>query len=251
MAITDDELDARLARGRIHVRDGNLPAPVVSLLISETRVAARSKMLRTRVTAVTAAGAIVLCGIVAGPATADTVQKFLAQTVLNPATDDVASPSDEWIDTAASDFSDYVASVYPQWLPLAPGQTRQGLIASVADQLASTPALTQEVSVKRSFENAVYVGWMGEWIAANDVGDQSRMDAAIAVLELAPTWPAVAATDGGGVATLMAGFVAEMAMGDADAAQAAAQYDGNPAWDGIERDALITQLITKYIPEAL
>ena len=105
--------------------------------------------------------------------------------------------------------------------------------------------------MQRSFETVVYAAWMGEWIAAHDAGDQARMVAAIAVLKDTPTWPALVATDGGGVTTLMAGFVAEMADGNAEVAQAAAQYDGNPAWDGIDRDALIAELFTKYIPEAL
>ncbi|TFB78499.1 hypothetical protein E3O21_05570 [Cryobacterium flavum] len=179
------------------------------------------------------------------------MQKFLAQTVLNPSVDSVASPSEEMIDTGASDFPEYAASIYPQWLPIAPGQTQQGVIARVVAQQAATPALTPELNVQRSFETVVYTAWMGEWIAAHDAGDQARMNAAIAVLEDTPTWPALVATDGGGVTKLMAGFVAEMADGDAEVAQAAAQYDGNPAWDGIDRDALIAELFAKYIPEAL
>ena len=251
MAITDDELDRRLRSGRVEIRGEILPPGVVSALTSDTRATARGRTLRTRVTAVTAAGAIVLSGIVTGPATADMVQKFLAQTVLNPSVDSVASPSEEMIDTGASDFPEYAASIYPQWMPLAPGQTQQGVIARVVAQQAATPALTPEINVQRSFETVVYSAWMGEWIAAHDAGDQARMAAAITVLEDTPTWPALVATDGGGVTKLMAGFVAEMADGDAEVAQAAAQYDGNPAWDGIDRDALIAELFTKYIPGAL
>ncbi|WP_129590350.1 hypothetical protein [Cryobacterium aureum] len=178
------------------------------------------------------------------------MQKFLAQTVLNPPLDSVASPSEEMIDTAAFDFPEYAASIYPLWLPLAPGQTQQGVIAQVVAQQMATPALTTELNVRRSFETVVYTAWMGEWIAAHDAGDEARMAAAIAVLEDTPTWPAIVATDGGGITNLMAGFVAEMADGDAEVAQAAAQYDGNPAWDGIDREALITELFTKYISEA-
>ena len=251
MAITDDELDGRLRSGRVEVRGEILPSGVVSALISDTRATARGRTLRTRATAASAAVAIVLSGIVAGPATADIVQRFLAQTVLNPSVDSVASPSEEKIDTSASDLPEYAASIYPQWLPLAPGQTQQGIIAQVAAQQAATTALTTELNVQRSFETVVYSAWMGEWIAAHDAGDQARMNAAIAVLEDTPTWPALVATDGGGITKLMAGFVAEMADGNAEVAQAAAQYDGNPAWDGIDRDALITELFAKYIPEAL
>ena len=84
-------------------------------------------------------------------------------------------------------------------LLLAPGQTQHGVIAQVVAQQAATPALTPELNVQRSFETVVYTAWMGEWIAANDAGDQTRIKAAFAVLEDTPTWPALVATDGGGV----------------------------------------------------
>lgn len=251
MAITDDELDGRLRLGRLGMRGEVLPAAVVSGLISDTRATARRRTLRMQATAATGAVVIVVSGIVAGPATADIVQKFLAETVLNPRSDNVFSSSDEWINTGASDFPEYAATTYPQWLPLAPGQTQQEVIAQVVAQNAATAALTRAISVRRNFENVVYGAWMGEWIAAHDAGDPARMTTAITVLKDAPTWPAMVTTDGGGVTKLMAGFVAEMADGKSDVAQAAAQYDGNPSWDGIDRGDLIAQLFCKYTPEAL
>ena len=250
MPLTDNELDARLAVSRRGIREAAIPAEMISRTVTDFRTTARRRLLRTRVTAVVAAGVILVSGAVAAPAAANIVQRFLAQSPWSPAAGGEILPQSEWVNTGAPDLTEYISSVYPDWLPLAPGQTRDSVISQMSAQSAANPGLTQEVSLRRSLELTVYVGWLGEWLSAHDAGDIDRMDAAAAVLQDAPSWPALVATDGGGVTKLMAGVAVEIADGNYEAAQAAAQYELAPSWDGTDRGGVMRDLFAKYIPEA-
>ncbi|GAA3656165.1 hypothetical protein [Microbacterium marinilacus] len=148
------------------------------------------------------------------------------------------SDDTEWLDLGADDLPDVVASLYPEWLPLAPGVTREALTARVVDALAHDDALAQETLVRRTFESEAYRDWIGAWIAAHDAGDAAARARATEVLGEAAGWPAMVATDGGGVTDTMHAFARRVATGDAEAAQALAQIENAPGWDGVDRSAL-------------
>jgi len=148
---------------------------------------------------------------------------------------------DEWIDLSAPDLDKVVASVYPTWMPLAPGVTREDLTARVVD-ISSADALTPVTSLRRTYESESYKDWLAAWIAANDRGDTAAQETASRVITQAADWPAIVATDGGRITDIMRAFAERIAAGDREAAQAAAEYEGAPAWDGIERRELTDEI---------
>lgn len=144
----------------------------------------------------------------------------------------------EWIDLSAPDLEDVVRSVYPEWMPLAPGVTREELTARVVAIMAADNALAPERLLRRTFESESYKDWLGAWIKAHDSGDVATQEAASRVITEASEWPTLVATDGGGVTDIMRAYATRIAAGDSDAAQAMAQFEGAPGWDGIDRSAL-------------
>lgn len=148
---------------------------------------------------------------------------------------------DEWIDLSAPDLDEVVASVYPTWMPLAPGVTREDLTARVVST-SSADALTPLRSLRRAYESESYKDWLTAWIAANDRGDTVAQETASRVIAEAAGWPAIVATDGGGIADVMRAFAERIAAGDREAAQAAAEYERAPGWDGIERSELVDEI---------
>lgn len=232
--ITDEELTQRLAREAAPRRGIAVPAVAVAVLVSETRTKSESGSLRRRILAGAAGAAVVGGGLAAAPAAADAIRHFLAQTDVTFGGTEVVEDS-EFVDTSAPDLGAYIESIYPEWLPLAPGQSRAGVIEQVRAAHAAEPGFTQEVVVRRSLEHAVYVGWIDEWIAAHADGDTARMAVAAGALADASTWPAFVATDGGGVTWIMAGYAREIAAGNVEAAQELAQVEGAASWDGVDR----------------
>lgn len=149
---------------------------------------------------------------------------------------------DEWIDLGASDLDEVVKSVYPEWMPLAPGVTREDLTARVVAVMAADDALAPERLLRRTFESESYKDWLDAWITAHDGGDRAAQDAASRVITEASDWPTLVATDGGGVTDVMRAFARRIAAGDGEAAQAAAQLEGAPGWDGVDRSDLVTEI---------
>lgn len=139
-------------------------------------------------------------GAVAAPAAADVVRAFLAQADWFPAAGGEVLADSEWVDTSQRDLRAYLDTVYPVWLELAPGQDREGILDAVAADSAANPGLTQEVSLRRMIETRAYCGWAVELADAHAAGDERRYDAAAAAVLSAADWPAIVATDGGGIA---------------------------------------------------
>lgn len=238
MTDTDRDLDTRLQAARRPTPE--IRSATAAMLARETRDHARRR--RHRFAFATAAGAVALGigAVTAGPAVASSVQAFLAQSGWTSEGTEVIENS-EFIDTGAPDLADYLDTVFPDDLPLAPGQTRAGVIDEVVD--AQTPALRQEVGLRRDIERAVRLGWLSEWLHAHADGDTARMTEASQVLVASLDWPAFVATDGGGVMAQDAAFLRAVADGDAEAARAFAQFDGAPFWDGTDRSALIETIL--------
>ncbi len=161
----------------------------------------------------------------------------------------VSTESDdtEWLDLGADDLPHVVASLYPEWLPLAPGVTSDSLIARVTDVMTGMEGLAQETLVRRTYESEAYRDWIGAWITAHDAGDADREEAAARVLEEAADWPAMVKTDGGGITDIMRAFAQRIAEGDSEAAQALAQIENAPGWDGQDRSALGTEIYEEVL----
>lgn len=148
------------------------------------------------------------------------------------------SDGTEWFDLDADDLPEVIASLFPHWLPLAPGVTDATLSARVTDVLTEMDGLGQETLILKTYEYEAYRDWIGAWIAAHDRGDVSGQERAAEALEEAASWPATVATDGGGIADSMRAFAERISAGDHDAAQALAQFEKAPGWDGIDRETL-------------
>lgn len=232
--ITDVELTRRLAHDAAPRHAPLVPAPVLTALVSETRTSAESSSLRRRLAGGIVGVSVVVGGLLVAPSATAAIERFLAQTTITFSGSDVIDES-EFVDTSAPDLGAYIESIYPEWLPLAPGQTRAVLIEQVRAAMAAEPGIQQEVGILRELERRVYIAWLDEWIDAYRADDPERMSNASAVLTSAATWPAFAATDGGGVTAIMAAYAEEIAIGNIQAAQELAQVEGAPSWDGIDR----------------
>lgn len=232
--ITEEELTKRIACDAQRSEQVPLPSATVALLVSETRSTAMATTWRRRTSALIAGLAVVGAGVFAGPAVAETIRHFIAQTEIVFSGTEVIDDS-EFVDTSASDFGEYLEFIYPSHLRLAPGQTREGLIEQVRAAHVAEPGVMQRVGLIRSFEHAAYVGWIDEWLAAHTAGDATRMVVASDAISDASTWPAFVATDGGGVTHIMAEFGEAISGGNVEAAQELAQIEGATAWDGEDR----------------
>lgn len=238
MTVTDDDLDARLRAFRLP--DSALPPQAMAMLARETRERARRRSVRAAAVWGAATAALAVGAVTAGPAVAHSVQTFLAQSGWTSWGTEVVEGS-EFIDTSAPDLAEYVDTIYPADLPLAPGQTREGVISTVVS--LQSPGLRQEVGLRRDIERQIRLGWLEEWIDAYQVVDSGRMASAATVLLDSATWPAFVATDGGGVVAVDKAFMTAVADGDAEMAQAFAQYDDAPFWDGVDRTVTIDRVI--------
>lgn len=232
--IDDEELTQRLSRAGAAQRSIAVPPGTAALLVAETRRRAESRSLRRKMLAGIGGVALVGGGIVAAPAAAEVIHQFLTQTDIVFGGSDVIEDS-EFVDTSAPDLGAYLESIYPQDLPLAPGQTKEGVIEHVRAERSAQPGITQKVDLLRSLEHAAYIGWIDEWITAHKVGDTDRTATAAAMIADAATWPAFVATDAGGVTYMMSRYGEAVAAGDADAAQELAQVEGAASWDGVDR----------------
>jgi hypothetical protein len=192
---------------------------------------------------------------VAAPAAADVVRAFLAQTGTFGNAAYSEEDSSEWIDLLAPDARDYIASIYPEDLPVPPGTDLSTFRLLVADKIIAAAHATSEqeggvaiqqqrTGLMRSFESTAYQEWIRTWLIADQEGDTAGRDAATVALQDACTWSAFVATDGGGVIARMQTFADAAKDGDREGVQAAAQYnlvEGAGGWDGVDRDWWITE----------
>ncbi len=241
MIATEDELDFRLAKAD---RTTGLQLPDVvgdRLLAATRREATRRRRIRAGVIAGVLSFAVAGAGL-AGPAAADAVRHFLAQSEWHPKAGGEVLPNSEWVNVDAPDLRDYINSVYETFLPLAPGQTRGSVVDAEVKVWAGETGVTQEVGLRSDMEQTVYSGWICEWVAADDAHDPARKSAAAKVIAQAPTWPATIATDGGGVTDSMRLVSQGISAGDRDSAEAVAQWNRLSCWDGTDRRAYIGKI---------
>jgi len=244
--ITDDELDGRLRAGDASRGFMASEQGLDALARNAERLAGQQGAPRRRrrlFAGLSLAGLVVFGGAIAAPAAADAIREFLAQSDWRCTFgSECGDPDDGWIDTSAADLPDYLASVYPEQLPFAAPLTREDVLASIGGELASTPALTSETSVQRLFENTAYCSWVGLWLDSDTAGDTASRDDATAVLRDAASWPAMTATDGGGIMDNQAAFAGLAEDGDREGVMLAAQMNACASWDGEERSARLEEL---------
>lgn len=250
--MSDAELLAAL-RAADPASSVGLPADEASKAVRRSREARRP---RRRWLLATSLAAVLVVSVPAGALASG----FLARTGWfgspNPGDDRGTCASteydckSEWIDLGAPDLDEVVTSVYPEWMPLAPGVTREDLTARVVAIMTADNAFAPERLLRRTFESESYKDWLGAWIAAHASGDVVAQKAASRVITEASDWPTLVATDGGGVTDIMRAYAERIAAGDSDAAQAMAQFEGAPGWDGVDRSALGEEIYNEVLGDS-
>lgn len=194
--MNDDDLDTRLAR---LARTADVDPRALDALVGATRTTAQS--LRRRLGAALGLIAVLVIGggVIAAPASADVVRHFLAQLGIPVGGGSEVIPESEWVDLEASDLRAYIDHVFPDETPLPPSLTREEIIDRTYAIWSTPDAMTQEVGLRRSVESFAYCGWAMELIDAQRDGDEGRYDHAAAIVLSAADWPALVATDGGGI----------------------------------------------------
>ncbi|TPW77708.1 hypothetical protein [Schumannella soli] len=199
--IDDDRLDARLARTRREIAASDD-------LVTDIAAASARRRSATRRRRLTWGGGItalaLLLGGVTAPAAADAIRHFLAQTG-QVCGGGECGPSSEVIDLSAPDVSEYAASLYPDYVPVPPGTTRDEIIREVSSQYDEpVQGVTTESDFVGVYEIAGYCGWVGEWITADEKHDAKRRAAATKVIVDSLQWPNINGGDAGEINALVA-----------------------------------------------
>ncbi len=126
-----------------------------------------------------------------------------------------AACGSEWVNAGAPDIGEYVAGVYEDWLPLAPGQTEAQLIGYVSRSAENlSGGLAQKALFQQQFEWLVLDGWVNDWLAAQQAGDAAGKARAVDVILEVPDWPGMQAGRGGGLPTMIRILGQSMAAGN-------------------------------------
>lgn len=232
--ITDDELDKRISLADT-ARSLSPSDDALDALLRGTREVAPTVAPRQRrrlVTGIALAGMIVIGGAAALPAAAG-VLSFFAQSDWTCAWgSECGDPDGQWIDTDASDFVDYTATVFPYDLPLPAGVDAEEFRIAAANEIQENPGLQSETGVIHSFEARIYCAWVGEWLRSDDAGDLEARTAASEIMIQNADWPATVATDGGGITEIQRAFGDAALNGDREIVLTAAQWNACDSADG-------------------
>ncbi len=228
--ISDDDLDRRLSAPAV--------TPAQPDTLDQLVRAARAHGLRQRrrgaIGSVVAAGVGLALALVAGPATADAVREFLAQTDWVPDSDAPRAHNSDFIDLGAPDLEAYITTIFPESLQLAPGRSREQLIAQTAADYARTDGMgigfTQEVFIRAHLEDLAYCGWIDSWLT-----DATTQPSAAAVIATRSTWPATVERATPQALELFDAVGAAARDGDRDGVLAGAQAFECQSWDGTDR----------------
>jgi hypothetical protein len=231
--MNDDELDRRLKTAdrmaEVHVADALLDG------VHADARAASQRALRRRALGIAGFGVLALGGLATAPAAADAFQDWLAIAEWQPEGGTEIIPGSDMIDLSAPDLPEYIASRFPEWLPIPPGTTRERMIDDVVDLWQSKPdvGFTQEVGFRYDFERIAYCGWIDAWLTSDDPAVVSE---ATRTMRGAIGWPAFNDTDADGVVpTFLTAYANAAEQGDPDGVQFAAWQYGCSSWDGDHR----------------
>lgn len=122
----------------------------------------------------------------------------------------------EWLDGSANDLAEYATVLYPEWLPLPEGVEVDRFRAQEGAALAAglSGGQVQDVTIQFGYEVAAQCLLQDEYLLARQSGDESRASNALDVLDQAPSWPAIVASDGGGIVDVMREMAAQARAGD-------------------------------------
>ena len=235
--IDDGELERRLALldpARSNPARSN-PAVEDSLdrLLSEVRVPRRRRPRHLKLVSALIVGGVIVAGAGALPAAA-AFRAFLAQAVADPpGAGTEVIPDSDWIDTRAPDIDEFVASRFPESLPLPGGVEPHDVVTTVAFSINRMNGITQEIGVDRAYESYIYCRWVDVWLTSDAGGDTGGRDYAAQIMLDATTWPAVVATDGGGIVESQIAFARAAADGNRAEVQTAFDSNGCPGWKSL------------------
>lgn len=196
--ISDDQLTGDLRAADRAAQMGEHDEAIRLMVAASRRTPAKKSKRRGVLIGAGILSALALGGGVAVPVAASAIRTFMAQNV--PADTDFggeAIPDSEYVDPTQPDIDEYVASLYPDELPLAVGDTREGVIGKVSGFNEGLVGTTQEVTFRQQYEAVIYCGWIGQWLAADFEEDLVAREAAAQVMVSAADWEAFNATDGG------------------------------------------------------
>ena len=131
-------------------------------------------------------------------------------------TGETENDTSEWLDLRADDAS-RIAAHLAEGISFAPGDSAQAYIPG----LVRTPGLMQVTGIRAYLTADALCGWWGSWLQAEREGNATDRARATAVLQQAPTWPIVVATDGGGTVTFYEQIAASAQRGDPTVVQQA------------------------------
>ncbi|KAB1658593.1 hypothetical protein [Pseudoclavibacter sp. CFCC 11306] len=220
--VDDDPLQALLGAGEQlkPQHDVQINARIVQEVVQTARI--KPRWSKSKI-----AGAMVAAALLIGAPTVAVAGGYMAQTgwfgaapggeapegTVSTETDD-----SEWIDTGASDFVDYAAAQWPDYLELPEGLDSEGLARhlAVTFQQNVPGAITQRTTLVTIDEMATRTLWQAEWVDAYEAGDVNRQSQAVDMLQKSVEWPATVSSDGGGVVDHMHDVNDAARRGDVD-----------------------------------
>ena len=217
--ITDDELTTRLARAdaasNVRTTPETRAETLDALLVATGELEALTRPRRFRRVALISGGVVASLAVTAAsPVGAHVIDSFVALTGWNPAPSSEIIENSPWVNTGASDFEEYARTIYPADLALPASVSSETVFDYGVAAHQQNPGTTQAISVVRTFETAAQCAWLGEFSEARAGGDTARADAALAVIRASADWPAIVATDGGGIADGIRDFADNAVDGD-------------------------------------
>jgi hypothetical protein len=231
--LTDDnELDARLAR-LDPARALAVDDQALDHLMDGARLSSRRRPRSWKFVSAVITGGVIVLGAGALPAAA-VIQAILAQVVESPpGAGTEAIPESDWIDTGAEDIDAFVASRYPEDLPLPGGVDPADVVTTVSFSISQSSGLRQEIGVDVAYESYIYCRWVDVWLTTDAGGDAAGREYAATIMMDATTWPARVATDGGGVVDSQIAFAQAATAGDREEVQTAFAFNGCPGWKAL------------------
>lgn len=122
----------------------------------------------------------------------------------------------EYLRTDAPDFAAVARTLIPR-LALPAGASFERELRRQVRLGREVPALQQSIGVRRTFESYARCAWLADWRVQLRTGDRAKLARALHVLDASLAWPAIVATDGGGVVDAMREENAQARRGDVGA----------------------------------
>jgi hypothetical protein len=154
---------------------------------------------------------VVILGVFGGIPAASAVSAWLAHThtyganfspTKSGATRSSDSDSSEWLGLNAPDINKALATLYPSYLVMPSGVTKDDAIRTIirlnkvsvsTDGSGTSHVYGQVTLVRETYESFAECAWYGDWLTADTAGDTSRLQTDDAGLAVAAVFPATVA----------------------------------------------------------